>query len=51
MRVVLVCLLSFLSACTYSVSVVGTQGKASDVVDEVQKNEVSPNLTVPEKLL
>ena len=39
----------FLNSCTYSVTLVHTEGTASDVVDETASNEptVSPNVSVP----
>lgn len=45
----LVIWLLFLSACTYSINMVHTQGQADDVVDETQENrpEVSPNVSIP----
>lgn len=38
-----------LSACTYSVTLVHTEGTASDVVDDTEniKADVSPTLSVP----
>ena len=42
-----------LSACTISMTMVHTQGSASDVVDEEQSpvNDVKPNLSVPASLI
>ena len=42
-----------LSACTISMTMVHTQGSASDVVDEEQApvNDVKPSLTVPASLI
>ncbi len=38
-----------LSACTYSITMVHTEGTASDVVDETATNtpNVSPTVTIP----
>jgi hypothetical protein len=46
-------LVSLLSSCTCSITMVHTEGQASDVVDEQQtpSTTVSPNLTVPIKPL
>ncbi len=42
----------FLVSCTYSITMVHTQGEASDVVDETATNTpsttVSPNFSIPE---
>ncbi len=38
-----------LCACTYSVSLVHTEGEASDVIDQDQSPDVSPSLEVPLK--
>lgn len=39
----------FLSSCSYSITMVHTQGQATDVVDETQTAEpdISPTLSVP----
>lgn len=41
----------FLTSCTYSITMVHTQGEATDVVDETATNApsttVSPNLNIP----
>jgi hypothetical protein len=45
----------FLTSCTYSVTLVHTDGIASDVVDETATNTpsttVSPRLSIPSKLI
>lgn len=42
-------LLALLSSCTYSITMVHTEGSASDVVDETQtpSTNVSPNVSLP----
>jgi hypothetical protein len=49
------CLILFLlmAGCTYSITMVHTQGEASDVVDEQQtpSTQISPNLSVPSSML
>lgn len=42
-------LIGCLTACTYSINMVHTQGSASDVVDETQSNEpdVKADLSIP----
>lgn len=41
----------FLTSCTYSITMVHTQGEATDVVDETASNtpstSVSPNISIP----
>lgn len=46
-----ICAMIF-SACTYNVSMVHTEGTASDVIDETTSNEpnVSPNISIPSPL-
>jgi hypothetical protein len=53
MKCALISLLAILSSCTYSVTIVHTQGTASDVVDEQQtpSTTVSPTLSVPASVL
>ena len=53
MKYALISILALLSSCTYSITMVHTEGTASDVVDEQQtpSTTVSPNLTVPVKPL
>lgn len=53
MKRITLSLLALLSSCTYSITMVHTEGTASDVVDEQQtpSTSVSPNLTVPLKSL
>lgn len=48
----ILCMLScvfFLSSCTYSITMVHTQGQATDVVDEAQtaQPDVSPTVSLP----
>ena len=46
--VLLVLIMSdILSGCTYSITMVHTQGEASDVVDETATNSPSTHLSVP----
>lgn len=42
-----------LSSCTYSITMVHTQGTATDVVDEVDtpKADLSPTFTIPSSVL
>lgn len=42
-----------LSGCTYSITMVHTQGEAADVVDETAtpSTSVTPTLTIPAKML
>jgi len=51
MKYLLIFLLTMISSCTYSVTMVHTEGQATDVVDEIAPNTssttVSPALTVP----
>ncbi len=53
MKYVLISLSALLCSCTYSITMVHTEGSASDVVDEQQtpSTTVSPSLTVPVKPL
>lgn len=55
MKYMLISMLALLSSCTYSITMVHTEGQATDVVDEVQSNTpsttVSPTLTVPVKAI
>lgn len=44
-------LLSFLASCTYSVTLVHTEGEASDVVDENQAPAPTATVTVPASLV
>lgn len=39
----------FLTSCTYSITMVHTQGQADDVVDETQSTstDVKPNVNIP----
>lgn len=39
----------FLSSCTYSITMVHTEGQAIDVVDETATNTPSTSLTLPIK--
>jgi hypothetical protein len=42
-------LCTLLQSCTYSITMVHTEGTANDVVDETQSTQadIKPNLTVP----
>jgi hypothetical protein len=46
-------LLSILAACTYSITMVHTEGEAADVVDETATNspDISPEITVPASVI
>lgn len=49
MKLLLISVLILLSACTYSINMVHTQGEASDVVDEEQTSspDIKPSLSLP----
>lgn len=49
MKEISIAMMILLSSCTYSINMVHTQGKASDVVDETQSNQpdISPTLDLP----
>lgn len=51
MKYYILSLLSILSSCTYSITMVHTQGQATDVVDETASNtpstSVSPTISIP----
>jgi hypothetical protein len=49
MKLYLLSLLSLLSSCTYSITMVHTEGSASDVVDEEQapSTSVVPTVSIP----
>lgn len=53
MKYGLISLIALLSSCTYSITMVHTQGSAADVVDEEQTANpvVSPTVTVPVKAI
>ncbi len=38
-----------LSSCTYSITMVHTQGEATDIVDETQENTPSTTISIPVK--
>lgn len=40
-------MLLFLSSCTYSITMVHTQGEATDVVDETATNTPSTSVSIP----
>jgi hypothetical protein len=46
-KVAIVAFLTFLPACTYTITLADTHGTASDVVDETSTQDVKPELTVP----
>jgi hypothetical protein len=50
---VMVIILTYCSGCTMSLNMVGSQGKAQDIVDEEQTNDpkVDPSLTIPSSVL
>ncbi len=43
--------LLFFSSCTISINNVRTSGEADDVIDENQKADADPNVTIPAKLI
>lgn len=47
--IMLLASLVYLTACTYSITMVHTQGEANDVVDTSQtsKSDVSPDIKIP----
>ena len=45
MQPTILALIFFLSSCTYAITMVHTQGVATDVVDETADN--TPELTIP----
>ncbi len=49
MKKLLILALVLLNSCTYSITMVHTDGNATDVVDETtsQKPNVSPNISIP----
>lgn len=49
MKVIFISLLitSFLTGCTYSITMVHTEGQAMDVVDETATNTPSTSFSVP----
>ena len=53
MKYALISILALLSSCTYSITMVHTEGQASDVVDEQQtpSTTVSPTVSIPAKAL
>ena len=53
MKYFLISIIALLSSCTYSITMVHTEGTASDVVEEDQKASpvVSPTVTVPVKAI
>ncbi len=53
MKYVLISSLALLSSCTYSITMVHTEGSATDVVDEQQtpSTTLSPTLSNPLKVL
>lgn len=49
MRIVCLISLLILTGCTYSITMVHTEGQATDVVDETATNTPSTSLTLPIK--
>lgn len=51
MKYLMISILALLSSCTYSITMVDTEGEASDVVDSTATNTptttISPDLTIP----
>ncbi len=44
-------LISLLTSCTYSITMVHTEGEAADIVDETATNAPSTSVTVPAKII
>lgn len=53
MRIMPIVAILIFSSCTYTVSLVHTQGEASDVIDETSSAsaKVDPTLTIPASLI
>lgn len=53
MKYLILSLLAMLTSCTYTITMVHTEGTASDVVDETSTSTptVSPTLTIPASVL
>jgi len=55
MKKCILLLLASLSSCTYSITMVHTEGEASDVVDETATNtpstSITPTVTIPAAVL
>ena len=51
MKEIAIPFLFLLSSCTYNITMVHTEGSASDLIDETseQTADVKPNLTIPLK--
>lgn len=47
MKLVCCLMLLMLSSCTYSITMVHTQGEATDVVDETATNTPSTSVSIP----
>lgn len=49
MKITLISIFAFLSSCTYSITMVHTEGQASDVVDETQtpSTTLTPTVSIP----
>lgn len=47
MKYILFALIPILNACTYSITMVHTEGTATDVVDETATNTPSTSVSVP----
>lgn len=49
----LMAMVAVLSSCNYTISMVHTEGTATDVIDNDQKSDadVSPNLTIPASVI
>jgi len=45
--IIVIVIMTLLTACTYSITMVHTEGMASDVVDETATNTPSTSITVP----
>lgn len=52
-KLILLSLLILLDSCTYTITLVHTEGQASDVVDETttSSTDVSPSLEIPGKII
>ncbi len=51
MKYALIFLLAILSSCTYSITMVHTEGEAQDIVDETATNTPSTSISLPFKPL
>jgi len=50
MKLIIFFIIFILTSCTYSITMVHTEGMATDIVDETQTNTPSTNVTIPSSL-